>query len=706
MVYKLLDKIKSCFSAGKTDYEIWIKQHEKEEKETELPYRPLISVVVPVYNVARNQLTECIESVLAQTYPNYELCLADDASTMPEVREVLQGYENHPRVRISYRTENGHISRCTNTAISLAKGEFIAFMDCDDVLSKNALYEVVSKLNEQEYDFVYSDEDKIDEDGQNRHMPHFKSDWAPDTLMANMYTCHFGVYRKTIVDELGGLRPGYEGAQDYDFTLRFTEKSSRIGHIPKILYHWRERQESTAIHPEAKPYILEAARKSKQDALERRGLEGTLELIEGIYQYRVKYNVQGSPLVSVIIPSKDNFDVYRRCVESLLEKTSYRNIEIITVDNGSREENRADYEAFAKQNNIRYFYKPMEFNFSAMCNLGVKQAEGEYVLLLNDDIEVIEAEWLERMLGQAQLEDTGAVGAKLYYPGSKLIQHDGVILNHQGPVHLFAGMDDDNIYYFGRNRLDYNYSAVTAACLLVKKEKYRKVGGFDESFAVAYNDVDFCLRLVEAGWYNVVRNDAVLYHHESISRGNDAADTAKLERLKRERIRLYQRHKEYIDRDPFYSPNLTQDKVDCSIHTGFSNTGMARQRVKTVSRSQPERQQSMAFSIDKILVNMKAIRIDGWCVLRDSRWNNLLRTGVILAGEKQSYYINTQKRYREGMEQLADCRRKCNLSSFIMLAETRGLEPGNYRILLKKGGRITATGETVQIDGVPDIAEQ
>lgn len=550
-----------------SEYDIWIKQNEKEKTNNEkLQYSPLISVVVPVYNVSKKQLKDCIESVLNQSYDNFQLCLADDCSTMDEVREVLEFYSDNPKIDIKYREKNGHISRCTNTAIEMAKGEFIAFMDCDDVLCDNALYEMAKKLNEDDYDFIYSDEDKIDEDGKKRHMPHFKQEWCPDTLMSNMYTCHFGMYRAGMVRELGGLRAGYEGAQDYDFTLRFTEKTDKIGHIPKILYHWRERKESTAINPGAKPYILEAARKSKEDALKRRGLKGSLELIDGIYQYRVKYDVVNNPMVSVIIPTKDNFEVFKRCIDSFLEKTDYKNVEFIVVDNGSSEENKVKYSEFCKSKDISYNYEKMEFNFSKMCNIGAKKARGEYYLLLNDDIEIIESQWLERMLGQAQLDHTGAVGAKLYYPDTKEIQHDGIILIKHGPVHCLAGESDDNIYYFGRNRLDYNYSAVTAACLLVSARKYKEVGGFNEELAVAYNDVDFCLKLIEKGYYNIIRNDAILYHHESISRGNDIEDSNKFERLMNEQKKLYDLHPEYKYSDPCYSPNLTQVKSDFSYN--------------------------------------------------------------------------------------------------------------------------------------------
>lgn len=313
--------------------------------------------MVPVYNVLDKQLEECVESVCNQIYDNWELVLVDDCSTWESVRTTLDKYKDNPKIKVIYREENGHISRCTNTALENATGEFVAFLDCDDVIRKNALYEVVKALNEnRDLDFIYSDEDKIGDNGKHRHTPHFKPDWSPDTLMSHMYTCHFGVYRKSIADEIGGLRVGYEGAQDYDFILRFTEKTDRIAHIPKILYHWRERKESTAVSPEAKPYILEAAKKCKDDAIARRGLNAQTEYIKEIYQYRIKYLPTGNPLVSIIVPSKDNYEVLSRCISSLVELTSYKNYEIIIVDNGSNEQNKSSYQMLADKYSARYTY--------------------------------------------------------------------------------------------------------------------------------------------------------------------------------------------------------------------------------------------------------------------------------------------------------------------------------------------------------------
>lgn len=637
------EKYKALIGQKERCYEEWITALEANDIcDDTFSYNPKISILVPVYNVLDKHLIPCIESVLNQVYDNWELCLADDNSTWDNVKETLSKYEHHEKIKVVYRIENGHISKCTNSALEVATGEYVAFMDCDDVLRPNALYEIVKKLNEDSsLDFIYSDEDKIDDDGNNRHMPHFKPDWSPDTLMSHMYTCHFGVYRRSLVNEIGGLRSGVEGAQDYDFTLRFTEKTNKIAHIDKILYHWREREESTAINPGAKPYILEAAKKAKADALERRGLKGELELVDIMYQYRVNYISQTNPLVSIIIPSKDNFSILARCVRTLNELTEYKNYEVILVDNGSNDENRSRYEELCKEFNINYIYEYMSFNFSKMCNIGAKAAKGEYYLFLNDDIEIIDGKWLTRMIGHAELNHVGAVGAKLLYPNGQNIQHIGVLEIENGPVHAFSGFDDSNIYYFGRNRIDYNWLAVTAACLLVNAKKYEEVKGFNEDLAVAYNDVDFCFKLIEAGYYNVVRNDVVLYHHESISRGNDLVDEAKLQRLMNEQKKLYAMHPRFDKKDPFYSSKLTQHKVDFDYN--FTTQVELKDVIEYHDKVQVSKK--VRCSVD-ILNETENIYIEGWAFIKDREDNNDATVNILLKGSNTSYVIETDRVYR------------------------------------------------------------
>ena len=675
-------KYKKLMAYDNKDYESWIERVESEYPAPgKLDYNPKISILVPVYNVLDEHLIPCIESVINQTYDNWELCLADDNSDWENVRETLKKYEKNSRIKVIYRDENGHISKATNSALSVATGEFVGLLDCDDLLAPNALYEVALKLNEKaDLDFIYSDEDKVDEDGTNRHMPHFKPDWSPDTLMSNMYTCHFSVYRKSIVDDLGGLRTECNGSQDYDLALRVMEETTpdKIAHIDKILYHWRERKESTSGNATVKPYVFEAAKKAKLDSLNRREIEGEVEFVETMYQYNVKYKVMYEPKVSIVIPSKDNYDVLKRCIDSLYHLTKYRNFETILVDNGSNAENKKKYEELCSIYDIKYIYEEMDFNFSKMCNIGAKEATGDYILLLNDDIEIIKEsrDWLEIMLGQAQLSYTGAVGAKLLYPEDRKIQHVGVINIENGPAHPFSGMSDENIYYFGRNRLTYNVLCVTAACLLVKKKKYWEVNGIDESFAVAYNDVDFCMKLTEAGYFNVVRNDVTLLHHESASRGNDLVDINKTRRLMAEEKRLYEAHPKYAHYDPFYNKNLTQVKSDFSNNIDDYKLVTTDLEEKTVNYEDSENLES---NVEVINVE-RYIYIEGWAFLSGKEDNNDIKHKVYLSNSEKTYVVETEKVYREDVEKIYPAEKNIEFTGFRCRFDRSEIADGEYNI--------------------------
>ncbi len=529
--------------------------------------KPFFSIVMPVYNIETELLRKAIDSVLVQTYNRFELILVDDCSTWENVRPVLKEYEKNRHVKVIYRRVNGNISRATNDGIKKAKGEFLFFMDCDDCIEPYALYEFAKKLNEEpKLDFIYSDEDKLTEDGKIKHLPFFKPDWSPDLFMCENYTNHLSAYRTSIVKKTGGLRSKYDGAQDYDFVLRFMEKTdnSRVGHISRILYHWRERKQSVAFSLDSKSYATTATMHLKEDALKRRNIKGHTEFVSEVSQYRVVYETDGNPLISIIIPSKDNPDVLKRCVDSVIKHTEYKNFELIVVDNGSSDENRRSVEVFLEEKkhilSFQYIYEKAEFNFSHMCNLGAKAARGEYLLFLNDDVEAIEGDWLGRMLGHSMQSHVGAVGAKLFYPETTIIQHAGVNNIDRGPGHAFFRQDDATLYYFGLNRLESNFIAVTAACLMIAKEKFIKAGMFDEELKVAYNDIDLCFKLYKLGYYNTVRQDAVLYHHESLSRGIDDESPEKKIRLEAERTRLYEKHPDLEGRDPFLNP---------AIHTLF-----------------------------------------------------------------------------------------------------------------------------------------
>lgn len=533
-------------------------------------YQPKISIAMPVYNVEEKWLRLCIDSILNQVYTNWELCMADDASTDPNVKKILTEYQQlDERIRVVFREQNGHISEATNSALAIATGEFVALLDNDDELAINAFYEVVKVLNENpELDLIYSDEDKIDMDG-NRSEPAFKPDWSPDLLLGTNYISHLGVYRRSILEDIGGFRKGYEGSQDYDLVLRFTEKTTkeRIKHIPKVLYYWRMLPTSTAVDQGSKGYAFEAGLRAVQDALVRRGINGhaTHGAANGLYD--VYYDIESEKLVSIIIPTKNGYKDVQRCVSSIIEKTTYQNYEIIMADNGSTDPKMHElYAEFEQQLPGRFFVESIDipFNFSTINNRAAKKAHGEYLLFLNNDTEVITENWLTLMVSFAQQERIGCVGAKLLYPNNT-VQHAGVILGLGGVAgHGHYGYPHGDLGYFGRLAINVNYSAVTAACLLMKKADFDAVGGFEEAFTVAFNDVDLCLKVQALGRDNVWLHEAELYHFESQTRGYDDKGKKK-KRFEQEKVMMEEKWGPLIENDPFYNPNLTRDIPNFSL---------------------------------------------------------------------------------------------------------------------------------------------
>ncbi|EGO6562936.1 glycosyltransferase family 2 protein [Enterococcus faecalis] len=533
-------------------------------------YQPKISIAMPVYNVEEKWLRLCIDSILNQVYTNWELCMADDASTDPNVKKILTEYQQlDERIQVVFREQNGHISEATNSALAIATGEFVALLDNDDELAINAFYEVVKVLNENpELDLIYSDEDKIDMDG-NRSDPAFKPDWSPDLLLGTNYISHLGVYRRSILEEIGGFRKGYEGSQDYDLVLRFTEKTTkeRIKHIPKVLYYWRMLPTSTAVDQGSKGYAFEAGLRAVQDALVRRGINGhaTHGAANGLYD--VYYDIESEKLVSIIIPTKNGYKDVQRCVSSIIEKTTYQNYEIIMADNGSTDPKMHElYAEFEQQLPGRFFVESIDipFNFSTINNRAAKKAHGEYLLFLNNDTEVITENWLTLMVSFAQQERIGCVGAKLLYPNNT-VQHAGVILGLGGVAgHGHYGYPHGDLGYFGRLAINVNYSAVTAACLLMKKGDFDAVGGFEEAFTVAFNDVDLCLKVQALGRDNVWLHEAELYHFESQTRGYDDKGKKK-KRFEQEKVMMEEKWGPLIENDPFYNPNLTRDIPNFSL---------------------------------------------------------------------------------------------------------------------------------------------
>ena len=560
-----------------TDYQMFLQQ-EAELAESEsvmrqtiesLAYKPLISVLVPVYNVDKKWLELCIQSVRKQVYPNWELCLVDDCSTKPHIRPTLEKYAaEDARIKVMFREKNGHISRASNDALAMASGEFIALLDHDDELTPNALYEVVKLLNEHpDTDIIYSDEDKITIKGE-RHSPFFKPDWSPDLLLSQMYICHLSVYRKTLVEQAGGFRVGFEGSQDYDLILRASELTNRIRHIPKILYHWRSIPSSTSMSDSSKSYTHLASLRALEETVKRRNLPATVHEIEGYSNiYLLRYQPVGNPKVSIIIPTRNMASIVSQCLQSIFEKTTYQYYEVIVIDNGSNDpENFKLYEYWKEREPERFvvYSYDIPFNYSKINNFGVSKATGELILLLNNDIEVITPDWLTEMAGQAIRPEIGAVGACLYYPDDTL-QHGGVVLGLGGVAgHSHKHFPADNPGYFRRLQVISNYSAVTAACLMIKKSIFEEVGGLEETLQVAFNDVDFCLKVREKGYYNVWLPHVKLYHHESKSRGYE--DTPeKIERFRGEINYMLEKWGHVLANDPFYNPNLTFAREDFSL---------------------------------------------------------------------------------------------------------------------------------------------
>lgn len=531
-------------------YEAWWDAHPLEERAqaalrrhaAQLPYQPLVSIVMPVYDTDPEVLRAAVESVLSQTYPMWELCAVDDASTSAATRAALDELAtSDDRMRVQRLEVNQGIAGASNAAIEMAKGTFIALLDHDDSLSPEALFEVVTLLNEEpDLDFLYSDEDKIDLDDR-RTMPFFKPSWSPHLHLGVNYVTHFAVYRKSLVGALGGFRSGFDGSQDYDLSLRATERTRRVGHIAKPIYTWRMVPGSAAVTHDAKPYAIDAAHRALTDALDRRGIAGRVErgLVPGTW--RPRFDVARPPLVSILIPTRNGHALLERCINSIVQRTTYRHFEIVIVDNGSDDPETLSY---LRSLDARVVLYPYRFNYARQMNLAVTVADGEQVLFLNNDIEVVTPGWLDSMVELAQQDDVGAVGARLLFPNGRP-QHEGVFIGFGGGSAGNVDFGD----YFGLGRMIRDATAVTAACMLMRVEAFHAVGGFDERLRVAFNDVDLCLRLRQRGYQVVYTPYAELYHAESASRG-------KLHPTEDEAFFVRRWGSPGAFRDPFYNPNL------------------------------------------------------------------------------------------------------------------------------------------------------
>ena len=524
-------------------------------------HRPTFSVILPVYNVEEVWLTKAIESVRNQIYPDWELCIADDASSAAHIQPLLTRYSKlDSRIKVIFRAENGNIVATSNSALELATGDYLALLDHDDELAIDALFENAKLINQHpDADFIYSDEDKLSADGD-RHDPFFKPDWSPDYFHSCMYTCHLGVYRTSLVWAIGGFRAGYDGSQDYDLVLRLVEHTQQIYHIPKILYHWRVIPASVTSSSDAKPWAYEAARRALEDMLIRSDYPGRVESGPREGFYRIRREIQGNPLVSIVIPSAGKAlepgasrCLLEDCIQSIRDRSSYRNLEMIVVDGYDVSDKVV--EAIASDD-LRLVRCADPFNFAQRINLGVAQAQGEFILLLNDDVEVLTPDWIESMLEFAQQPDIGAVGAKLLYPNGTL-QHIGVMVLGGNPGHAFHQVAGDHPGYFLSNLVNRNYLAVTAACLMMRRSLYEELGGMDEAFPLNYNDVDLCLKAHQAGYRQVATPYAQLLHYESASR-QPGLQPQEWQTLNNKWQAYFEQLKH---NDPYYNPNLSRDEV-------------------------------------------------------------------------------------------------------------------------------------------------
>lgn len=531
--------------------------------------KPLFSIVVPLYKTPVKYLEQLVKSVRAQTYDNWELCLSDGSGELSPLANYLDRLaQKDKRIKVVRHETPLRISANTNAAIGIARGEFLVFADHDDLLTEDALYECAKALERQpDTDLIYSDEDKVSMNGRRYFEPHFKSDYNPDLLCSMNYFCHLVVVRRLLTEQTGLLREEFDGAQDYDFVLRCVEHTDRIVHIPRVLYHWRAHENSTAENPQSKWYAFEAGLRAIEAHYDRRKLPAQVEFGEYPGLYKTVWKWKEQPLVSILIPNKDHTQDLDKCIQSIEQKSEYRNYEFIIIENNSEDEETFAYykKLEAENEKAHVVYWDGGFNFSAINNFGAEHAKGEYLLLLNNDTEIIHPDCLWQLLGYCMREDVGAVGARLYYEDGS-IQHAGVVLGFGGIAgHTFIGFPHDANGYFSRIICAQDYSAVTAACMMTKKSVYEQVGGLTEELVVAFNDIDYCMKVRALGKLVVYNPYAQLYHYESKSRGLEDSPE-KQERYYREMKYFVTKWKECLDKgDPYYNPNLTLAKADFSL---------------------------------------------------------------------------------------------------------------------------------------------
>ncbi len=566
-------KIKQIFIGLDYYYPKWFEKYKVKPEELErqskesFSYEPVISIIVPTYNTPEKYLRELIESVMSQSYKNWQLCIADGSDFASKegrlARDVIKEYgEKESRIVYKFLDENRGISDNTNAALTLASGEYVGLFDHDDLLEPDALYHIVKALNEKKdkpsYDILYTDEDMINSKGSKRMNPKFKPDFSMDLILVHNYITHFFVAKKALIDKVGGFDHEYDGAQDYDLILKCIEQTNSIKHIPHILYHWRIHKNSTAGNPKSKSYAYDAGRKALKAHLDRVGIKAEVAFTDMTGLYDVRYDIQDKPLISIVIPNKDHRDDLDKCVSSIYDKSEYRNFEFIIVENGSTDKATFEYYDLMEKKHDNFHVVKWEhgFNYSAINNFGVSKSNGEYILLLNNDTELITPDTLTRMLGICMRSDVGAVGAKLFF-GDNTVQHAGIVIGFAGYAgHVFSGYRDELMGYMMRAKINSNFSAVTAACMMTPRAVFDEVGGFCEEFVVACNDVDYCLRVGKAGYFVTYCALAKWYHYESKSRGYEDTPEKKA-RFEGEVAVFREKWADILrDGDPFYNINF------------------------------------------------------------------------------------------------------------------------------------------------------
>ena len=595
---QFLIRLTERFQQEDIDYETWFGLNRASEKELEEQRKrvweqtPKISIVVPVYRTPEVFLREMIDSVQKQTYTEWELCIADASPTGEKLREelgklrgkkkkeaimavpeketeltaLIREYQiRDGRIRYQRLKENRSIAENSNAALEMATGDFVCLLDHDDLLEPDALYEVADKIvQDDRVDVIYTDEDKINSKGTKHLTPNMKPDFNLDLLRSNNYICHLFVVRRIIVEKVGGFRKEFDGAQDYDFIFRCTEEADRIAHVHKVLYHWRTHEKSTSDNPDSKLYAFHAGKRAVEAHLQRMGVHASVEETCDLGYYRVRYQVTGRPMVSILIPNKDQLATLKKCLKSIWDKTEYENYEILIIENNSTEKETFEfYKKVDGRQHVRVLYWDKEFNYSAINNFGAAQAKGEYLLLLNNDTEVITRGWMKELLSHCQRPEVGMVGAKLYFPDNT-IQSAGTIIGMGGMAdHAFVNMDRKKSGYMHRASIQVDMSGVTAACAMVKRSVYEEVGGLEEKLTVAFNDVDLGLKIVTAGYLIVFDPYAELYHYESKSRG---VNDEKKERHAREVRYTQEKWADFLAAgDPCYNQNLTLAKHNFSL---------------------------------------------------------------------------------------------------------------------------------------------